>query len=117
MVPVFKGHNQLNQEVKIDMEVQQSQHENLVTMIFKDPKSQNSAKFCIFNCLPNDNLISMANTENTEDQLNTMDSQMAFETRMQGAGNGQQNKSQYLIHSEVVQVGKDHHVLVCVERI
>ena len=49
------------------MEVQQSQHENLVTMVFKEPKSQNTAKFCVFNRLPNQNVASMANTENAEE--------------------------------------------------
>ena len=118
MVPVFKGHNQLNEEVRIDMEVLQSLNENLVTMIFKDSKSDNNAKFCVFNRSPNSNMTSMANTENTEDgQANTdlSNTKDAFTFNGQGAGN--QLRSQYIIHSEVINVGKEHLVMVCVERI
>ena len=55
----------------------------------------------------------MAKTEDTDDTQSIGVEQ--FEQRMQGI-NGQP-KSQYIIHSEVIIVGKDHLVMVCVERI
>lgn len=97
------------------MEVQQSQHENLVQMIFKDSKSQNTAKFCVFNRLPAGNsCANMINSEHTEENQN----EAGFEQRVQATGNnGHRDKSQYIIHSEVISVGKEHLVMVCVERI
>ena len=85
------------------MEVQQSQNENLVTMVFTEPKSHSTAKFCVFNRLPNNNLTSMANTENTEDlQRQMQNSKEDFESRVSATGMASAPKSQYIIHSEVI---------------
>jgi len=56
----------------------------------------------------------MAKTETDDGQSNGVEQ---FESRVSVAGNGSQPKSQYIIHSEVIAVGKDHLVMVCVERI
>ena len=124
MVTVFRGHNQLNQEIRIDMEAQQSQHENLITLVFRDPRTHNSAKFCVFNRMPNHHLTSFANTENSRDAADAasnadqvQSSKIDFESRVSATSGGQQPNSQYIIHSEVIQVGKEHMVMVCVERI
>ena len=60
----------------------------------------------------------MANTENTEElnQMNELAKNKAdFESRF--GTNGTQPRSQYIIHSEVICVGKEHLVMICVERI
>ena len=85
-------------------------------MVFKDPRSQNSAKFCVFNRLPNHNtLTTLMNSEITDENQSNVEA--GFEQRVTGAGAGSKQKSQYIIHSEVIQIGKEHLVMVCVERI
>lgn len=71
-------------------------------MVFREPKSANTAKFCVFNRLPiQNNLTTLMNSDNTGDE-NQSNVDAGFEQRVSATGSGSKHKSQYIIHSEVI---------------
>ena len=86
-------------------------------MNFREARTGNVAKFCVFNRLPN-TFMSVANSVdfNQVDDSGSSPKHTDFEQRVTNGSQGQP-KSQYIIHSEVINAGKDHLIMVCVERI
>jgi len=85
-------------------------------MIFRDSRTGNTAKFCISNRTPA--RVFEPHVEDVSDMAEQLKkSQQDFDSRMSNGGNSGQPKSHYVIHSEVITVGRDHLVMVSVERI